>query len=101
MAARLIRKAEERKEEKRAGDQQPAKHLETVLLVNVILPVGSWDLEDSRIVAIVVRVRPAIFHTVVRPERKDIRSHGNGTEYFDARKTDQAEVPATVEVPVG
>ena len=86
MAARLVRKAEERKEDKRARDQQPAIHLETILEVRVILPVRRRDLEDSRIVALVVRLRPA-FPTfqmemlVVMPiERNDICSNRDGAE---------------------
>jgi hypothetical protein len=103
MLPRLIRKAEERKEDKRARDQQPAKHLEGVLVGGFILPKGSRDLIDMRIVVIVVRLGPAVprFHMRLRIEYNNICSYWNGAEYFDAGKGHQADVPVTIEVSVG
>ena len=86
MLARLIRKAEEQKENNRARDQQPAKHLERVLKVSVVLPVRGRDLVDMRKIAVVVRLRPALptFHGQPRIEHNNVRSYRNGAEYFDA-----------------
>lgn len=103
MLPRLIREAEERKEDKRTRDQQPSKHLEGVLVGGFILPKGSRNLIDMRIVVSVVRLGPAFprFHMRLGIEYKNICSNWNGTEYFDAGKSHQADVPVTIEVSVG
>jgi hypothetical protein len=103
MLPRLIREAEEREEDKRARDHQPAKHLEGVLVRGFILPKGSRDLVYVRIVVSIVRLGPAFprFHMRLGIEYKNICSYWNGTEYFDTGKSHQADVPVTIEVSVG
>jgi hypothetical protein len=103
MLASLIRKAEEREKEERAPDQQPARRLEAERAMGNFLPDGGWDLNDMRVVAAIVRFRPAFPRSrmLVRYEGEDIRRQWNGAQYIDEGKGHQAEIPTTIEVPVG
>jgi hypothetical protein len=103
MLASLIREAEEGEKEECACDQRPARQIEAESEKGNLLPDGGWDLDDSRVVAAIVCFCPAfprprmLFHQAV----EYIRRQRNGKKYIDAGKGHQAEIPTTIEVPVG
>lgn len=103
MLASLIREAEEREEEERAPDHHPARRLEGERAMGNFLPNGGWDLNDMRVVAAIVCFRPAFprSHMRFRYEGEYIRCQRNGTKDIDEGKGHQAEIPTTIEVPVG
>jgi len=88
MLASLIRKAEEREKEECARDQRPARQLEAEREKGNLPPNGGWDLNDSRVVAVIVCCRPAFprFRMHYRQAVEYVRCQRNGKKYIDTGK---------------
>jgi len=88
MLASLIREAEEREKEERTPDQHPARRLEAELGKGYVHPNGGWDLNNTRVVAAIVCLRPAFPRSRMhcRKAEEYIRCQRNGAKYIDTGK---------------
>jgi len=101
VSARLIRKAEECKEDKGTQDVRPAFHLETDSHVGIIFPDETSDLDDPMIVAVGVFPTDPWCHTHLRIVHNEKRPQRNSEKHFDAGNDHQADVATAVQTTIG